>query len=186
MAALRPVGQNDELLREYFREMDEKLANNKIVPSTFTAKQIITRVLLPKTMWKCCNNIDPDSEEQVLYNENVYLAEDRILCLGIHKNDKDIVFMPDVYAQVEPIKMINELMGEKKREINGGAYSFEKVREEFADTESKRSSFFIKFQLLYITFIKFLSYFAPALIIFVFHFAFEIIQTEFLADLFSK
>ena len=186
MAALRPVGQDDELLREYFREMDEKLAKNKIVPSTFSAKQILTRVLLPKTMWKCCNRIDPDSEEQVLYNENVYLAEDRILCLGIHKNDKDIVFMPDVYAQVEPIKMINELMAEKKREVNGGAYSFEKVRAEFADTDSKRSSFFIKFQLLYITFLKFLSYFAPALLVFVFHFAFEIIQTEFLADLFSK
>jgi cellulose synthase/poly-beta-1,6-N-acetylglucosamine synthase-like glycosyltransferase len=128
MDALRPVGHKDELLKEYFRTMDDKLATNKVVPSTFSAGQIISRVMLPKTMWRCCNDIDPDSEEQVLYNENVYLAEDRILCLGIHKNDKDIVFMPDVYAQVEPIKMINDLMGEKKREINGGAYSFEKVR----------------------------------------------------------
>jgi hypothetical protein len=62
----------------------------------------------------------------------VNLAEGRVLCLGIHKNDKDIVYMPDVYAQVEPVKRINELMGLKKKEINGGAYSFEKVREEFA------------------------------------------------------
>lgn len=55
-----------------------------------------------------------------------------MLCLGIHKNDRDIVYMPDVYAQVEPVKRINELIGLKKKEINGGAYSFEKVREEFA------------------------------------------------------
>jgi len=44
--------------------------------------------------------------------------------LGIHKNDKDIIFMPDVYAQVEPIKMINDLMGQRKKDLNGGLYSF--------------------------------------------------------------
>lgn len=114
------------------------------------------------------------------------MAEDRILCLGIHKNDRDIVYMPDVYAQVEPIKRINDLMGEKKRQINGGAYSFEKVREEFSGETSKRSSFFIRFQLFYLGFVKFLSYFAPALLIFVFDFTFEIIQSEFLASLFQN
>lgn len=94
--------------------------------------------------------------------------------------------MPDVYAQVEPVKRINELMGKKKKEINGGAYSFEKVREEFADETSKRSSFFIRFQLFYLGFVKFLSYFAPALLIFVFDFTFEIIQSQFLASLFQN
>lgn len=104
--------------------MDDKLANNKVVESTFTCKDIMLRVFLPKSFWKCCSKIDPDSEEQMLYNENIYQAEDRILCLGIHKNDKDIIFMPDVFAQVEPIKMINDLMTMRKKDVNGGLYSF--------------------------------------------------------------
>jgi hypothetical protein len=37
--------------------------------------------------------------------------------------------MPNVYAQVEPIKNINELMESKKLEINGGQFSFEKVQD---------------------------------------------------------
>lgn len=128
---------------------------------------------MPKTLWSCGGKrLDPDSEEQLLYNENVNLAEGRVLCLGIHKNDRDIVYMPDVYAQVEPVKRINELMGLKKKEINGGAYSFEKVRDEFASETSKRASFFIRFQLFYLSFLKFMSYFAPALLVFIFQFTF--------------
>jgi cellulose synthase/poly-beta-1,6-N-acetylglucosamine synthase-like glycosyltransferase len=33
MDALRPTGEKDQLLREYFRDMNDKLASNKIVPS---------------------------------------------------------------------------------------------------------------------------------------------------------
>ena len=39
--------------------------------------------------------------------------------------------MPDVFAQVEPIKRINDLMEHRKSEINGGVFSFEKVEDEF-------------------------------------------------------
>ena len=34
MYAIRKPGRKDELLREYFRSVDEKLVSNKIVPST--------------------------------------------------------------------------------------------------------------------------------------------------------
>lgn len=187
MDALRPTGEKDQLLREYFRDMNEKLATNKIVPSQYSGGEIVARVLLPKTLWSCGGKrLDPDSEEQLLYNENVNLAEGRVLCLGIHKNDRDIVYMPDVYAQVEPVKKINELMGLKKKEINGGAFSFEKVREEFSSETSKRASFFIRFQLFYLSFLKFLSYFAPALLVFVFDFTFEILQSEYLSSVFQN
>ena len=69
----------------------------------------------------------------MLANENTYQAGNRILCLGIHKNNKDVCFMPDVYAQVEPIKRINDLMELRKGEINGGVFSFDKVQAEFDD-----------------------------------------------------
>ena len=35
--------------------------------------------------------------------------------------------MPDVFAQVEPYKKICNLMEQKKLDINGGVFSFEKV-----------------------------------------------------------
>jgi chitin synthase len=63
MEALRPTGEKDQLLREYFREMDDKLSTNKIVPTTFSGAQIVSRVMLPKTIWSCSSKrIDPDSE----------------------------------------------------------------------------------------------------------------------------
>lgn len=98
------------------------------MPSTFTASDILMRVFLPKFIWSCFRPVNPDSEEQVLYNENIYLAEDRILCMGIHKNEKDIIFMPDAYAEVDPIKTVNGLMGQRKRWINGSNFAFEKVQ----------------------------------------------------------
>lgn len=107
------------------------------------------------------------------------------MCLGIHKNKKDIAFIPNAYAQVEPIKQINELMEQKKLEFNGGMFSFEKVQDEFETVTRKRQKFLVRFQLLYISFLKFLSYFAPAILIFALQFATEIVQTEFLASLFA-
>lgn len=94
------------------------------------------RVLIPKVIWKIFKPVDPDSQEQVLYNENIYLAEDRILCMGIHKNEKDIIFMPDAYAQVDPIKTVNGLMGQRKRWINGSMFAFEKVQKEMENFKS--------------------------------------------------
>ena len=56
------------------------------------------RTLLPDFVNNCFIEIKDDSEEQMLYNENIYLAEDRILCMGIHKKGFDMSFLPDAYA----------------------------------------------------------------------------------------
>lgn len=76
-------------------------------------------------------------------------------------------------------------MERKKSDINGGMFSFEKVQEEFEKVSKKREKFLVRFQLVYISFLKFLSFFAPALLLFALQFATEIIQEEFLASLFA-
>jgi uncharacterized membrane protein YhaH (DUF805 family) len=63
-------------------------------------------------------------------------------------------------------------MEQKKLEFNGGMFSFEKVQDEFETVTRKREKFLVKFKLLYIIFLNFLS-------------ATEIIQVEFLASLFA-
>lgn len=78
---------------------------------------------------------------------------------------------------MEPIKKINDLMEQKKLEFNGGMFSFEKVQDEFETVTRKREKFLVRFQLLYISFLKFLSYFSPAILIFALQFATEIVQT---------
>ena len=58
----------------------------------------LLRTCLPDFINSCFINIDPESDEQMLYSENVYLAEDRILCMGIHKKGYDMKYLPDAYA----------------------------------------------------------------------------------------
>ena len=60
----------------------------------------------------------------MLYDENVYLAEDRILCIGIHTKDRDLAYLPDAYAEVDPIKTAHGLLGQRKRWINGSYFAF--------------------------------------------------------------
>jgi len=42
--------------------MAEKMTTNKIVTSTFPARQILLRIFFPKAIWKLFIKIDPDSE----------------------------------------------------------------------------------------------------------------------------
>lgn len=146
------------------------------------------RVLLPKFLWKMFRPVDPDSQQQVLYNENIYLAEDRILCMGIHKNQYDILFMPDAYVEVDPIKTVNGLMGQRKRWINGSMFAFEKVQKEMAESTSQSMAvvdFFLKMQIFYLNFSNFLVYFAPALMLFTFHLTMQAIKVDYLIDIFA-
>ncbi len=64
----------------------------------------------------------------MLYNENVYLAEDRTLCMGIHQYKYDLAYLPDAYAWVDPIKTLYGLLGQRKRWINGSFFAFDKVK----------------------------------------------------------
>ena len=90
------------------------------------------RTALPDVLNRYCISIDPESDEAMLYNENVYLAEDRILCMGIHKKGFDMAFLPDAYAEVDPIKTVHGLLGQRKRWINGSYFAFEKVKKELS------------------------------------------------------
>jgi len=84
----------------------------------------VLRTALPDVFNRYCISIDPESDEAMLYNENVYLAEDRILCMGIHKKGFDMAFLPDAYAEVDPMKTVHGLLGQRKRWINGSYFAF--------------------------------------------------------------
>ncbi len=56
------------------------------------------------------------------------LTEDRILGLNIHKMGYDLAFMPDAYSEVDPIKTLHGMLGQRKRWINGSLFSFAKVK----------------------------------------------------------
>ncbi len=56
----------------------------------------------------------------MLYNENIYLAEDRILCMGIHKKGFDMAFLPDAYAEVADILHEDIFYSEKHKKIFKG------------------------------------------------------------------
>lgn len=122
--------KDDQLLRSYFKSIDEKLANSRVVHSEINLETILLKVLLPDMINRWFIDTHPESEEQMLYNENIYLAEDRILCMGIHKKGFEIKFLPDAYAEVDPIKTVHGLLGQRKRWINGSFFAFEKVKKE--------------------------------------------------------
>jgi cellulose synthase/poly-beta-1,6-N-acetylglucosamine synthase-like glycosyltransferase len=58
----------------------------------------------------------------------VFLAEDRIFYMGIHKRRFDMALLPDACAGVDPVKTVHGLLGQRKRCINGSNFAFEKVK----------------------------------------------------------
>jgi cellulose synthase/poly-beta-1,6-N-acetylglucosamine synthase-like glycosyltransferase len=50
--------------------------------------------------------------------------------MGIHTkkydntNNYDMTFLPDAYAEVDPIKTVHGLLGQRKRWINGSFFAF--------------------------------------------------------------
>jgi chitin synthase len=65
-----------------------------------------------------------------MYSSNVNLAEDRILCMGIRQNNKQLMFLPDANSYVDPVKDIPGLLGQRKRWINGSYFAFDKVSDQ--------------------------------------------------------
>lgn len=94
-----------------------------------TVIKTILKVILPDFIFYTFSpRPDSLSEEQLLYNSNVYFAEDRTLCLGIHQNGYTLDYLPDAYAWVDPIKNMQGLLGQRKRWINGSFFAFEAVK----------------------------------------------------------
>ena len=118
----------------------------------------------------------------MLYNENVYLAEDRILCMGIHKKKYDLAFLPDAYSEVDPMKTVHGLLGQRKRWINGSYFAFEKVKRELSDHEKRERNceLWLRIQILYLTLMNALSYFAPSFFIFTVHIAMQAFRQDVL------
>jgi chitin synthase len=69
-----------------------------------------------------------DNVDLSLENSNMYLAEDRILCLGIHALDYDLHYLPDAESSVDPVTSLTKLLGQRRRWINGSWFAFNYVR----------------------------------------------------------
>ena len=83
------------------------------------------KVILPDFLYYYCwPLLDENSDEKMMYKENVYLAEDRTLCMGIYQNQYELSYLPDAVASVDPIKTLYGLLGQRKRWINGSFFAF--------------------------------------------------------------
>ena len=60
--------KDDQLLRSYFKSIDEKLANSRVVHSEIDLETILLKVLLPDIINRWFIDTHPESEEQMLYN----------------------------------------------------------------------------------------------------------------------
>eukprot|EP00919_Chromeraceae_sp_WS-2016_P000896 GHVR01002236.1.p1 GENE.GHVR01002236.1~~GHVR01002236.1.p1 ORF type:complete len:116 (+),score=5.02 GHVR01002236.1:337-684(+) len=115
----------------------------------------------------------------MLYNENIYLAEDRILCMGIHQNGWDMAYLPDAYAYVDPIKSVHGILGQRKRWINGSYFAFEKVKKQLS--EGNKCEFGLRFQMQYLSFMGVLAYISPALFLFTISIAMQTFRADVLS-----
>lgn len=103
--------------------------------------------------------------------------------MGIHKKGFDMAFLPDAYAEVDPIKTVHGLLGQRKRWINGSFFAFEKVKEELEEHEKLNGlELFLHFQMFYLTLLNSLSYFAPAFFLFTVHIAMEAFREDVLIN----
>lgn len=100
-----------------------------------------------------------DMEKLTLEECNMYLAEDRIMCLGIHSLGYDIHYLPDAESTVDPVVNLTRLLGQRRRWINGSWFAFNYVRHN--SSQSSSCLFFI--QLLFYSFVQKLAWISPAL-----------------------
>lgn len=129
MKALQPhsEGEDSKLIKKYFQSLDE--SSSFLVESKFGIFQTVFRTIFPDAVYELFYGPpDEKSEERLLYDSNVYLAEDRTLCMGIHENGFDLEYLPDAYAWVDPIKNLHGLLGQRKRWINGSFFAFDSVK----------------------------------------------------------
>ena len=89
----------------------------------------------------------------------MYLAEDRILCLGIHALGYDLHYLPNAESSVDPVTSLTKLLGQRRRWINGSWFAFNYVR----DHREESNSFAFYIQLFYYVFVQALQWVGPAL-----------------------
>ena len=98
------------------------------------------------------------TEPITLEDSNMYLAEDRIMCLGIHALGYDISYLPDVESEVDPVTSLTRLLGQRRRWINGSWFAFNYVRSH----SHEATSFIFLIQIAYYTLVQALQWLAPA------------------------
>lgn len=65
-----------------------------------------------------------EEKEYSIAEKNMYLAEDRILCLEIYaKKNYYLKYVPDAICHTDPIKNLADLMNQRRRWINGSLYA---------------------------------------------------------------
>ena len=115
-------------MRSYFKALEDSAREVQTVK--YSPCKVVLKVILPDFLYNCCyrSDFERNNDENLLYDSNVYLAEDRTLCMGIHQNGYDLEYLPDAHAWVDPIKNLHGLLGQRKRWINGSFFAFEKVK----------------------------------------------------------
>jgi chitin synthase len=119
--------------------------------------------------------LDPNHEEKDYMEANMYLAEDRILSLGIYcQQDRKyyLQYIPDAFAYTDPMKSHEQLMTQRRRWINSSYFAFFYVfRNYYYNAMESSHGFFRKYVLLRISmllaFLSFLNgYLIPAFYLF--------------------
>ena len=106
--------------------------------------------------------LDPQFESRPSYNikkANMYLAEDRILCLEIFTKQNYILkYIPDAECKTDSVKYFLQLMKQRRRWINGTWFAFFYVYNQYRTKITKSSHSFIrKFFLVLSMFYAFLN-----------------------------
>lgn len=171
MEAVFENDENETLLRNYFSSLENKAKQSKIVEFELTLTWMVLKVLLPDFLNEFLIEVDPDSEFQHLKDANMFLAEDRILCMGLHTKGYSLLYLPDAFSEVDPIKSLHALFGQRKRWINGSFFAFEKVKDDLSEHERRGNlcEWYMHLQMLYLTFSNAVSYFSPSFFLFTVH-----------------
>jgi chitin synthase len=84
----------------------------------------------------------------------MYLAEDRILCLGIHSLGYTLDYLPDAESLVDPVTSLTRLLGQRRRWINGSWFAFNYVHDHSYESDSCLFSI----QMIYYTLVQRISW----------------------------
>ena len=61
-------------MKEYFKSLDDSSNNNNRDHVSFTPTQVLVKVLLPDILYKYFYKYNSNTDEQFLYDSNVFLA----------------------------------------------------------------------------------------------------------------
>ncbi|KAL4468647.1 hypothetical protein ABPG74_005150 [Tetrahymena malaccensis] len=120
--------------------------------------------------------VNPDKLEGNIKEANMFLAEDRILCLGIYcqpDSNFTLKFIPDAKAFTDPVGTLEEFMNQRRRWINSTMFALDYVLKHYSFhvEESSHSStekgFLLPFNMLFAKIGDINSYFIPAFYFFV-------------------